>query len=407
MPAPSLRDLDLGAPAIRADPFPTYAYLREHAPVAPLRRPFLGRVWHITRYADVVEAFRDPRLVCDRRNVGDGKGDDPWWLPRAARIIGQNMLTRDEPDHRRLRGLVHKAFTPRMVDALRGSVERVVEERLERIAAAGRCDLIHDFALPVPLTIISEMMGVEERDRVGFHRLTNRFLALIDGGPLGALRSIPSALRMLRFFRRIVRDHRLRPRADLVSALLDAEEAGDHLTEDEVVGMVFLLLLAGHETTVNLIGNGVLALLDHPAELARLREHPELVEPAIEELLRYGSPVEISSPRFAREDIPLHGETIRRGEMVHMVVAAANRDPAAFERPDRLDITRTPNRHVAFGHGIHFCLGAPLARLEGRIAVQALVRRFPGLALAAPREGLRWRRSTFIRGLAALPLRAG
>ncbi|MCB9703789.1 MAG: cytochrome P450 [Myxococcales bacterium] len=396
--------LNLADPAIRADPYPTYAYLREHAPVIGVKRAMVGQVWYVSRYADVEAALRDPRLVSSRANVGDGKGHLRWF-PKSIRTLSQSMITSDDPEHRRLRSLVHLAFTPRMVEALRTSVEAVVERLLGEMAAKRDVDLIADFALPVPLTIICEMMGVSEADRVGFHHRTNRFLELTDAGPIGVVTGLRNTMAMISFFRRLVAEHRLRPRGDLVDALLAAEAEGDRLSEDEVVSMIFLLLLAGHETTVNLIGNGMLALLEFPEQLDRLRAEPSLIDSAIEELLRYGNPVEQASPRFAREDLEIAGQAIRRGDVVAALVASANRDPAAFERPDELDIGRTPNRHLAFGMGIHYCLGAPLARMEGRIAIGALLQRFPELRLAVPKERLRWRRSVHVHSLRELPLR--
>ena len=284
----------------------------------------------------------------------------------------------------------------------------MIEERLDVLAAnasRGRAELIEDFALPVPLRIISEMMGVGEDDQRGFHTLTNRFMELADKGMPGLVMGARNTFKLIAFLRRQVAEKRSRPGSDLVSALLQAEADGERLSEDEVAAMIFLLLLAGHETTVNLLGNGVLALLEHPGELAKLREDPTLIDGAVEELLRYANPVSQVAPRHARETFELHGRTIRRGEMVMPLIAAANRDPRAFERADELDIIRTPNRHLAFGLGVHYCLGAPLARMEGKLAINALLRRFPEIELRVPRSRLRWRRSSLIRGLRELPIR--
>lgn len=402
----SKQRLNLADPAVRADPYSTYRYLREHSPIVGVKRALVGQVWYISRYADVAAAFRDPRLVSDRVNVGDGKGHLRWF-PKSIRTLSRSMISTDEPEHRRLRSLVHLAFTPRMVEALRKGVEAVVERLLGEMAAKREVDLIADFALPVPLTIICEMMGVREADRVGFHHRTNRFLELTDAGPLGVVTGLSNTMAMIKFFRRLVAEHRLEPRGDLVDALLAAEAEGDRLSEDEIVSMIFLLLLAGHETTINLIGNGMLALLEFPEQLARLREEPALIESAIEELLRYANPVEQVSPRFAREDLEIAGQVVRRGDVVACLIASANRDPAAFERPDELDLGRTPNRHLAFGMGIHYCLGAPLARMEGRLAINALLQRFPEIRLGVPRDKLRWRKSVHVHSLRELPLRLG
>lgn len=398
--------LNLSHPDVRANPYPTYAYLREHAPVTSVHRAVVGRTWYLSRYEDVMAALRDPRLVNDRRNVGDGRGD-PWWLPRSLNAFRNSMITADDPGHRRLRSLVQIAFTPRMVESLRPQVEAVVGQQLDVLAAnarAGRADLIADFALPVPLSIISTMMGVRPGKDAAFHRMTNRFLELADRGIAGLFLGARNTLKMVRFFREVIADHRREARDDLVTALLDAEADGERLSEEEVLSMIFLLLLAGHETTVNLIGNGVLALLDNPEALADLRDDPSIIDTAVEELLRYANPVEQTSPRFAKEPLEIRGQRIERGEVVIPLVAAANRDPEAFEDADTLDLRRSPNRHVALGLGVHYCLGAPLARMEGRIAIRALLERFRDIRLKIPRDRVQWRSTTVVRGLRALPL---
>ncbi|HYO64575.1 MAG TPA: cytochrome P450 [Archangium sp.] len=398
-------EINFKAFEIRADPYPTYARLRKESPVVLIKHPIFGRVYYLTRYNDVVSSFTDPRLANDRRNVMGGRDPlDRWWVPRLFRIFQNNMLSTDAPDHRRLRDLVHKAFTPRRVEEMKQTVEKIVGELLDAAQKKQTVDLIAGFALPLPLTVISEMMGVPEEDRLTFHRQMGGLLDNLTT-PLGFLVQTPNAFNMMRFFRKLIRLRREQPREDLLTALVQAEEQGDRLSEDELISMIFLLLLAGHETTVNLIGNGTLALLQHPEQLQKLRENPELIGSAVEELLRYSNPVEQPSPRFAREDIHLEGHVIPRGATVMPLLASANRDESAFENADTLDITRKPNRHVAFGLGAHYCLGAPLARLEGTIALQHLVRRFPQMKLAVPEEQLRWRNSVGLRGLKALPLR--
>lgn len=398
-------ELNLKAPEIRADPYPTYSRLRKESPVVILKHPIFGKAYYLTRYDDVVSSFTDPRLVNDRRNAVGGRDPlDRWWVPRLFKIFQKNMLSSDALDHRRLRDLVHKAFTPRRVEEMKQVVEKIVGELLDAAQKKQTVDLLADFALPLPLTVISEMMGVPEEDRLTFHRQMGGLLDNLTS-PLGFLSQTPNAFNMMRFFRKLIRLRREEPRDDLLTALVRAEEQGDRLSEDELISMIFLLLLAGHETTVNLIGNGTLALLQHPEQLQKLRENPELIGTAVEELLRYGNPVDQPSPRFAREDIHLEGHVIPRGATVMPLLASANRDESVFENADTLDITRKPNRHVAFGMGVHYCLGAPLARLEGTIALQHLVRRFPQMKLAVPEEQLRWRGSIGLRGLKALPLR--
>jgi cytochrome P450 PksS len=264
-------------------------------------------------------------------------------------------------------------------------------------------DLIRDYALPVPTTIIAEMLGVPVADRHKFHRWTSAIVTTVPS-KWGLLWTIPSLVVFLRYIRKLVRARRANPQDDLVSALVEAREAGDQLSEDELLAMVALLLIAGHETTVNLIGNGMLALMEHPDQMERLRDDPDLIKPAVEELLRYDGPLETATERFAREDVTIAGVTIPRGGMVFAVVASANRDERQFDRPDTLDLTREPNRHVAFGLGVHFCLGAPLARLEGQIAINSLLGRFSQLRLGVPPEALRRRPGLVLHGLKSLPV---
>jgi cytochrome P450 len=282
-------------------------------------------------------------------------------------------------------------------------VQTLTHELLDMVASRGRMDLIADYALPLPTTIIAEMMGVPARDRHKFHRWTS---AIVSSDPYGwgKIMVIPRLMALLRYIKKLVKSRRADPKDDLLSALVKAEAAGETLSEDELLAMVSLLLIAGHETTVNLIGNGTLALLEHPDQMEKLRGDPALVKPAIEELLRYDSPLETATERFARENVSMGGVTIPRGEMVFAVIASANRDPAQFERPDTLDLTREPNRHLSFGQGVHYCLGAPLARLEGQIAINTLLSRIPDLRLAVPSQTLRWRRGLVLRGLEALPV---
>lgn len=394
---------DLAAPAFKADPHPLYARLRAEAPAHPLRLPGGEVGWLVTRYADVLALLKDGRLAKDRANALDqrGRARQPW-IPGFMRPLARNMLDLDAPDHARLRGLVHQAFTPRFVARLGDRVQALADELLDAPPPGGRRDLIRDYALPLPVAVIGDMLGVPPADRRRFHRWSRRIVAAAS--PRDALPTLPAIVAFLRFVRRLIAARRAEPGDDLVSALLRARDGADALSEDELVAMIFLLLVAGHETTVNLIGTGTLALLRHPAQLVRLRASPELLPSAVEELLRYTSPVEIATERFAREPLAVAGVAIPRGAQVLAVLGAANRDERQFARPDDLDLAREPNRHLAFGQGAHFCLGAPLARLEGRIALATLLRRAPGLRLAAPADALRWRRSLVLRGLEQLPV---
>jgi cytochrome P450 PksS len=318
----------------------------------------------------------------------------------------RNMLDLDEPDHARLRALVNKAFTPRLVEQMRDRIQALTDELLTAVQGRGRMDLIREYALPIPTTIIAEMLGVPVADRHKFQRWSRPIVSSTPS-TWGMVLIIPYVWAFLRYIRQLVRARRAAPRDDLLSALVQAEEAGEHLQEDELVAMVFLLLVAGHETTVNLIGNGVLALLEHPDQLERLREDPTLIKSAVEELLRYSSPLETATERYAREDVSLAGVTIPRGSLVFAVLASANRDERQFANPDQLDLAREPNKHLAFGLGGHYCLGAPLARLEGQLAINTLLRRARELRLAVAPAALRWRRGLVLRGLEALPLAVG
>jgi len=313
------------------------------------------------------------------------------------------MLDLDDPDHARLRALVSKAFTPRLIERLRGRIEALCEELLDDMKRKSGTDLVAGYALPLPATVIAELLGVPAEDHARFHRWSNRLVSVSSGRDM--LRALPAALAFVRYLHKLVERRRADPQDDLITALIRAEEAGDKLSEDELLAMAFLLLVAGHETTVNLIASGTLALLEHPEQAEVIRHDPSLVKPAVEELLRYTSPVEMATERYAREDVEIRDTTIPRGGLVLAVLGSANRDERHFEDPDALDLARDPNRHLAFGRGgVHHCLGAPLARMEGQIALNALLRRFPAARLAMAPETLRWRRGLFLRGLERLPL---
>jgi cytochrome P450 PksS len=391
---------NIASPQFKANAHPFYARLRAEAPVFRTTVPGKQTAWLVTRYDDVAALLKDERFAKDKSNAlsPEQEGKQPW-VPALFKPLTRNMLDVDAPDHTRLRQLVHKAFTPRLVDRLRGRIEGLTDELISAAERRGRMDLIADYALPIPTTIIAEMLGVPESDRHKFHRWSQSIVASTPSG-WGMVRGIPAAIAFLRYIRKLVKARRSSLRDDLVSALVQAEAEGTRLSEDELVSMIFLLLIAGHETTVNLIGNGMLALLQHPRQMGRLRDEPGLIKPAVEELLRFDGPLEMATERYAREDVAIAGVTIPRGALVHAVLASANRDERQFPNPDTLDLSREPNRHLAFGLGVHYCLGAPLARLEGQIAIGALVRRMPNLRIT--RQPLRWRRGLVLRGLEAL-----
>ena len=398
------KDVDVTSPAFKADPYPVYARWRAQTPVRRLTLPDGQSAWLVTRYDDVFTALKDGRFAKDKRNVlTPAQLARLPWMPPPFKPLERNMLDLDEPDHTRLRGLVLQAFKPQLVENMRGRIQALTDELLDAVQAKGRMDLIRDYALPLPTTIIAELLGAPAQDRHRFHRWTSVLISS-STSTWGKLKMLPAVWALLRYCRNLVRARRAAPQDDLVSALVSAREAGDRLSEDEMLAMIFLLLVAGHETTVNLIGNGVLALLEHPEQTERLRNDPALIRPAVEELLRYDAPVAMASERYAREDLTLAGVTIRRGDLVLPVLASANRDERKFDRPEALDLAREPNPHLAFGHGPHYCLGAPPARLEGQIATSTLLRRLPDLRLAVPHAALRRRPGLGLHGLESLPV---
>ena len=396
---------DLASPTFKANPHPFYAHLREESPVWRTTLPDKRTAWLVTRYEDVAGVLKDDSFAKDPLNAQDpeqrAKGP---WVPGILKPLEQNMLDLDDPDHRRLRTLVSKAFTPRLIERLRGRVEAICQELLDAMERKkGRVELVRDYALPLPATVIAELLGIPADDHRKFHRWSNRIVSVSSGRDVW--RALPAAVAFVRYLRKTSERRRISPEDDLISALAQAEEEGDKLSQDELLAMSFLLLVAGHETTVNLIASGTLALIEHPEQLEELKADPQLIKLAVEELLRYTSPVEIATERYARQDLEVSGTEIPHGELVLAVLGSANRDEQYFDEPDALHLGRDPNKHLAFGRGgVHHCLGAPLARMEGQIAITALLQRFPDLRLAAEPESLRWRRGLFLRGLEKLPL---
>ncbi len=388
----------------KADPFPFYARLRAEQPVCCVTLPDKQKAWLATRYDDVMMVLKDDRFAKDKLNAltPDQLGKQPW-IPGFAKPLQRNMLDLDEPDHTRLRTLVHKAFTPSMIERLRERIQETAEQLIDRFRPTGTIDLVRAYALPIPLTVIVELLGIPSQDRDRFHRWSKAIVKTPT--TFNMLRALPSIRAFMGYLRQLFRRLRSSPQEGLLTALVQVEEAGDRLSEDELVAMGFLLLIAGHETTVNLIASGMLALLQHPDQLQRLRTDPSLIRTAIEELLRFTNPLETATERYAREEVKVAGVNIPQGALVLAAIASANRDASQFNDADRLDITREKNRHVAFGHGAHFCLGAPLARLEGAIAIGTLVRRLPNLRLAVAAGALRWRATPVLRGLEALPVK--
>jgi pimeloyl-[acyl-carrier protein] synthase len=394
-------------PEFRDDPYQFFRLLREHEPVH--HTPF--GVYLVSRHADAAAIVRDPHLSSDQRNselyqafAEAAPAFDEDTMDQMNDVV---MLFKDPPDHTRLRGLVSKAFTPKMVELLRVRVQAIVDERLDEVEARGdgRMDVVTDLAYPLPVVIICQLLGVPPEDHATFSAWSSELAASIDPDPLlfpdQRARIQEAGNAFLEYFTDLIERRRRSLRDDLLSALIEAEEGGDRLTEEELLGTALFLLIAGHETTVNLIGNGTLALLQHRDQLERLRDDPSLDRRTVEELLRFDSPVQLTQ-RITLDEYRLGDVTIPKGQNLVPLLGAANRDPDEFDDPDRLDLGReNANRHVAFGGGHHFCLGAALARLEGAAAIGTLVRRFPAIELA----GEPVRRTTFtLRGLEHLPV---
>ena len=382
------------------DPAGFFAWLRESRPVAPVRMPGRGRVWFITRYADVWAALADPRLANDVHRWPGGARQRP---SEAAGGVHAHLLNSDPPVHTRLRHLVWKAFTPRRVARLRPRAEEIAAGLLDEMEAAGGVtDLLGAYARPLPGAVLCELLGVPEADR---GRISAAVAAYDKPGEADRVtRELAADLTGL------IAAKRAGPGDDLLSALalvrddVGEDGSGDGLTDTEARSLAFQILMGGFGTTVNLIGNGTLALLSHPEELARLRADPSLLPAAVEELLRFTNPLNHATDRFTTQDMTVGGVVIPAGEWVFMATSSANRDPGRFPDPDRLDLSRDTSGHLAFGHGIHYCLGAALARVEAEVALGALLARFPGISLAVRPEELRWRPVSLMHGLESLPV---
>ncbi|WP_435240720.1 cytochrome P450 family protein [Streptomyces cucumeris] len=387
------------------DPYATYAALREEGPVHRITGPDGNPAWLVTRYEDVRQAFADPRLSLDKGNARPGNFRG-FSLPPA---LDANLLNMDPPDHTRVRRLVVKAFTARRVEAMRAGVRQQAEALLDAVEPHGRADLIADYAGPLPIAVICDLLGVPHRDRQDFLAWSDALLTPDPQRPEQAKEAIGS---MLRFYTGLIAAKRAEPGDDLLSALIaarDEEGAGgsggaDRLSEDELTSLAFLLLFAGYENVVHLIGNSVSGLLDRPELLSALCGKPEGIPAAVEEFARHDGPAPLSIRRFPLEDIEIGGVTVPAGETVLLSIASANRDARHFEDPDHFNPHVVRSGHLAFGHGIHYCLGAPLARMEAEVALEALLSRFPGLRLDVSKEELRWRPSIRTRGLISLPI---
>ncbi len=392
----------------RNNPHELYRQMRENDPTYKVVDGMGQTVWFFTKYDDSVSILRDkrsiknprkslsPDVLKDRFGVdieADIDRESPWEL------INQHMLNQDPPDHTRLRTIVHKAFTPNRVRELQPRIEQLADELLDAMDSKTDGDLIADYALPLPITVIAEMLGIPVEDRDRFRTWTNVILS-------GDMSSMAMIMEFVQYMNKMIDIRTKEDTGDILSALVRARDEGEKLDRMELLSMIFLLLVAGHETTVNLIGNGMLDLLQHPDQFEELRANPALTDKAIEEMLRYNGPVDATLNRWAGEDMEWHdGRVIKAGDVLIPLLLAADRDPATFENPNVFDITRENNPHIAFGHGIHFCLGASLARMEGRIAISKLMERFPKMALNVDPANVQRGLSIVLHNLNVLPMK--
>ncbi|MCG6156613.1 cytochrome P450 family protein [Rubinisphaera margarita] len=400
--------VDLISAAFKRDPYPTLMRMVEQGPVVETTFPFLGKVYMVTTHAAVNALLKDTKnFIRDPRSLG--KSPLPgfnWWTPRCLKIMASGMIIRDNPDHRRLRILVDQAFSRSSMEQLQPRVEQITDDLLSEIeqkgAAGEPVDLVEGLCRPLPIAVISELLGLPPEDRDMFANWAERFA--IDPSFRGLISLLPTLWKMESYVRRQIKLCRQSPRPGLLSALVDVEAEGQQLSDDEAVGMTLLLLFAGHATTTNLIGDLILELCAHSDQKDLLFEDWSRIDGAVEEALRYSASVLSSKPMYAVHDLKFHGLELERGDRVMALLSAANVDPAVFPEPFRFDILRNPNPHLAFGTGIHVCLGLKLARLETRVAILRLLGRFPKLELAVPREEIRWTALKGMRGPSQLPV---
>jgi cytochrome P450 len=395
--------IDIFSAAYQSNPYPVYQQLRDFAPVFQVNTPEGFSFFLVSRYSDVFALLKDERFVKNRASAmtPDPLAAQPV-VPEVLKPLAATILDMDGADHARLRSLIHKAFTPRLVDGMRPRIQTICDTLLDAVVGKGEIDLISAYAFALPITVIGEILGVPTQDRDQF-RAWSRVLVSGNFGDYSPARLKPIE-DFVNYLITLITERRAKPKDDLISALVQIEEAGDKLSQDELLSLVFILLVAGHETTVNLIGNGTVALLRQRNQWEKLKEDSSLIKTAIEELLRYDSPIKLATERYALEPLEIAGTMIPKGAMVLGALASANRDPEQFTNPDALDIMRADNKHVAFGQGIHYCVGAPLARLEGQIAFATLARRLPNLRLNVDPTALVRRPSLFLNGFEELPV---
>ncbi len=406
MAAPTAAEpIDLLAPVMFDDPFPIYERLRAEQPVAPASWPaqLKGGGYILTRYEDVVRLHTDKLFSSDSNK--HGTMTVPKWAPTTLKLLTDSMVFKDDPEHHRLRSLVNRAFTPKLVQSMADDIDAVVAKHLDRIAARGTVDLVEEYAVQIPLEVIARMMGVGGTDAEQFHQWMKKFAESTTTGPVALIKALPTARRMRKMFERLAEERRRTPDDRLITALVQAQDEGVRLNDVELQAMILLLLLAGHDTTSNLISTATVALIQHPEQLELLRNDPSLIDTAVEELLRFTTPVPCGAPRFTLADVELSGTTLPAGSKVLGMIISANRDESVFPDPNVLDLTRSPNKHLAFAFGPHFCLGNQLARLEGRAAVLALEQRFSEIELTVAPSALQFKPTPSLRGYRTLPVR--
>lgn len=375
------------------NPYPVYEKLRQSDPILNLQFPDGRFGWLISNYEQAVEALKDGRFSKD---IAKAMGQEQ------TSVFSTNMLFSDPPDHKRLRGLVQKGFTPQRIADMRGHIQEIADNLLDAVSSKDTINLIDEYAFKLPIIVISEILGVPTEDQDKFRVWSNSIIGASNQEMNEKV--VQHMNEFIAYLKDWFAKVREQPGDDMISQLVIAENQGDRLSEQELYGVVTLMIIAGHETTVNLIGNGVLALLEHPEQRKLLQEQPELIHGAIEEMLRYNGPVEFSTSRWAAEDMDFHGVHMKKGDLVVIALNSANRDASQFENPDIFDITREKSQHLAFGKGIHLCLGAPLARLEGEIAINTLLSRYPHFELQRDIDELEWRPGMIVRGVKEIPI---
>ncbi|MBY0131595.1 cytochrome P450 [Bacillus cereus] len=395
--------INLASAQFKEDAYEIYKESRKKQPILFVNQVEIGKEWLITRYEDALPLLKDNRLKKDWTNVFSQDTKNMYLSVDNSDHLTTHMLNSDPPNHSRLRSLVQKAFTPKMIAQLDGRIQRIADDLISDIERKGTLNLVDDYSFQLPIIVISEVLGIPKEDQAKFRIWSHAVIASPET-PEEIKETEKQLSEFITYLQYLVDIKRKEPKEDLVSALILAESEGHKLSARELYSMIMLLIVAGHETTVNLITNTVLALLENPNQLQLLKDNPKLIDSAIEEGLRYYSPVEVTTARWAAEPFQIHDRTIEKGDMVVIALASANRDETVFENPEVFDITRENNRHIAFGHGSHFCLGAPLARLEAKIAITTLFNRMPELQIKGNREEIKWQGNYLMRSLEELPL---